>query len=123
MNQKLIAYTFNLADPVEGNSLGALEGYFILPFGATLVYASGTPSADDAGCTFDLMDDGDAAGPTALACAVAATPGEWISTHAGGTETPVAIAAGSVMSMDVNNAAAGVTFAVVLLFLVGESWG
>lgn len=123
MTERLIAYTFNLADPVEGNSLGALEGYFMMPHGATLVYASGTPSADDAGCTFDLMDDGAACGPTALACAVAAVPGEWISTHCGGTSTPVEVAAGSVMSMDVNNAAAGVTFAIVLLFLIGESWG
>lgn len=123
MNERLVAYTINLADPVEGNSLGALETYFVLPFGATLVYASGSPSADDAGCTMDLMDDGAACGPTALACAVAATPGEWISTHCGGSETPVEIAAGSVMSIDVNNAAVGVTFAIVLLFLVGESWG
>jgi hypothetical protein len=123
MTERLIAYTFNLADPVEGNALGALETYFMLPFGATLVYASGAPSVDDAGTTFDLMDDTAAAGPTALACAVAATPGEWISTHCGGTQTPVAIAAGSEMSIDVNGIAAGVTFAIVLLFLVGESWG
>ncbi len=123
MNERLIAYTFNLVDPVEGNALGALETYFTLPFGATLVYASGAPSANDAGCTMDLMDDGVAAGPTALACAVAATPGEWISTHCGGSSAPVAIAAGSVMSIDINAAAVGVTFAIVLLFLVGESWG
>jgi hypothetical protein len=123
MNERLVAYTINLADPVEGNALGALETYFMLPFGATLVYASGSPSADDAGTTLDLMDDGAAAGPTALACAVAATPGEWISTHCGGSETPVQIAAGSVMSIDVNGIAVGVTFAIVLLFLVGETWG
>jgi hypothetical protein len=123
MNERLVAYTLNLADPVEGNSLGVLETYFVLPFGATLVYASGSPSADDAGTTLDLMDDGAACGPTALACAVAATPGEWISTHCGGAETPVEIAAGSVMSIDVNGSAAGVTFAIVLLFLTGESWG
>ncbi len=123
MNERLIAYTFNLADPVEGNALGALETYFVLPFGATLVYASGTPSVDDPGTTMDLMDDGAAAGPTALACAVAATPGEWISTHSGGTNAPIAIAAGSVMSIDINAIAIGVTFAIVLLFLVGESWG
>lgn len=122
MNQRLIAYTFNLADPVEGNALGALESYFRLPFGATLVYASGAPAADDAGGTLDLNDDGSAV-VTALACAVAATPGEWISTHCGGTQTPVQIAAGSLMSIDCNSLAVGVTFAVVLLFLVGESWG
>ncbi len=123
MNERLIAYTFNLVDPVEGNALGALEGYFTLPFGATLVYASGTPSVDDAGTSLDLMDDGVAAGPTALACVTAAVPGEWISTHCGGAQTPVAIAGGSVMSMDINGIEVGITFAIVLLFLVGESWG
>jgi hypothetical protein len=122
MNERLIAYTGNLADPVEGNALGALESYFTLPFGATLVYASGAPAADDAGGTLDLNDDG-AAIVTAMSCAVAATPGEWISTHCGGTETPVAIAAGSVMSIDLNALAVGVSFSYVFLFLVGESWG
>ena len=123
MKERLVAYTFFLSDPVEANALGVLEGYFTLPFGATLVYASGAPSVDDAGTTFDLHDDGSAVGPAALACAVKATPGEWISTHCGGTETPVAIDAGSVMSYDINGIAVGVSFIVVLLFLVGESWG
>ena len=83
MNERLVAYTINLADPVEANALGALETYFMMPYGATLVYASGTPSADDAGTSLDLHDDGVAVGPAALACAVAAVPGEWISTHCG----------------------------------------
>ena len=123
MTERIIAYTWNLVDPVEINALGDLETYFMLPFGATLVYASGTPAVDDAGTSFDLMDDTVACGPTALACVTAAVPGEWISTHCGGTQTPVAIAAGSEMSIDVNGIAGGVSFAIVLLFLVGESWG
>ena len=122
MTERLVAYTFNLADPVEGNALGALETYFRIPFGATLVYASGAPAADDAGGTMDINDDGSAI-VTALACAVAATPGEWISTHCGGTQTPVEIAAGSLMTIDLNALAIGVSFAVVILLLVGESWG
>ena len=123
MNERLVAYTAFITDPVEGNPLGNLEGYFYLPFGATLVYASGSPQVDDAGTTFDLHDDGAACGPTALACAVAATPGEWISTHCGGSEIPVEIAAGSLMSYDVNGMANGISFGIVLLLLVGESWG
>jgi hypothetical protein len=122
MTERIVAYTFNLADPVEGNALEALEAYFYLPFGATLVYACGAPDTNDAGGELDLHDDG-AEIIGALACAVAATPGEWISTHCGGSETPVEIAAGSLMSMDFNALAAAVTFTVVLLFLVGESWG
>jgi hypothetical protein len=123
MTERIVAYTFFLSDPVEGNALGALEGYFVLPFGATLVYASGAPTVNDAGATLDLHDDGSAVGPAGLACAVKATPGEWISTHCGGTETPVAIDAGSVMSYDINNMAVGISFIAVFLFLVGESWG
>jgi len=123
MTERIVAYTLSLADPVEGNALGVLETYFMLPFGATLVYASGTPSVNDAGATLDLMDDGVACGPTALACAVAAVPGEWISTHCGGTNTPVAIEAGSLMAIDVNAIDPAISFAIVLLFLVGESWG
>ncbi len=123
MNERIVAYTFFLTDPVEGNSLGALEGYFYLPFGATLVYACGAPDVDDAGTSLDLHDDGVAVGPAALACITAAVPGEWISTHCGGTETPVEIAAGSKMSYDINGIAAAVGFTVVFLLLVGESWG
>ena len=123
MNERLVSYTFNLADPDNTAALGNLTGYFMLPFGATLVYASGAPMTDDVGCTFDLMDDASACGPTALACEVKAVPGEWISTHCGGTQTPVAIAAGSEMTIDLNSIAIGVRFDVQLLFLVGESWG
>ena len=122
MTERIVAYTFFVTDPVEGNALGALEGYFYLPFGGTLVYVSGAPTVDDAGGQFDLHDDGVAIVDN-LACAVAAVPGEWITTHCGGTETPVEVAAGSLMSFDMNALAAGVSFAVVLLFLVGESWG
>jgi hypothetical protein len=122
MNERLVSYTFNLADPNDAAGLGNLCCYFMLPFGATLVYASGAPMTDDPGTTLDVHDDG-AAIITAMVAALKATPGEWISTHCGGTETPVAIAAGSEMTMDLNSIAVGVRFDVQLLFLVGESWG
>lgn len=122
MNERLVSYTFNLFDPDDSAGLGNLCAYFMLPQGGTLVYASGTPMADDAGCTLDVHDDG-AAIITALACAVKAVPGEWISTHCGGTQTPVRIAAGSEITMDLNAIAVGVRFDVQLLFLTGEDWG
>ncbi len=122
MNERLVSYTFNLFDPNDIAGLGDLCAYFMLPFGATLVYVSGTPMVDDAGTTLDVHDDGSAI-IAALACAVKATPGEWISTHCGGSETPIAIAAGSEMTMDLNAIAIAVRFDVQLLFLVGESWG
>ena len=122
MNERIVAYTFFVSDPVEGNALGVLECYFYLPFGGTLVYASGAPTVNDAGATFDVNDDGSTV-VTAVACAVKATPGEWISTHCAGSETPVEIAAGSLISLDFNAMDVGNSFAMVLLFLVGESWG
>lgn len=122
MNERLVSYTFNLFDPDDAAGLGNLCAYFMVPFGATLVYVSGTPMTDDAGCTLDVHDDG-AAIITALACAVKAAPGEWISTHCGGTETPVRIAAGSEITMDLNAIAVGVRFDVQLLFLTGETVG
>ena len=122
MNERLVSYTFNLFDPDDTAALGNLAAYFMMPFGATLVYVSGTPMTDDAGCTLDVHDDGTMI-ITALACAVKATPGEWISTHCGGTETPIAIAAGSEITVDLNAIAVGVRFDVQLLFLTGESVG
>jgi hypothetical protein len=122
MNERLVAYTFSVADPTEGAAVGALACYFMVPFGATLIYASAAPFADDPGATMDINDDGSAI-VAAMACATKAAPGEWISTHAGGTETPVAIAAGSEMTLDFNAAAAANRFDVVILLLTGESWG
>ena len=122
MNERLVSFTYNIYDPNDAAGLGNLALYFMVPFGATLVYVSGTPMTDDAGCTLDVHDDG-AEIIAGLACAVKATPGEWISTHCGGTNTPIAIAAGSEMTVDLNAIAVGVRFDVQFLFLVGESWG
>jgi hypothetical protein len=122
MNERLVSYNFNLFDPDNTAGLGDLCAYFMLPFGGTLVYVSGSPMTDDAGTTLDVHDDG-AAIISALACATKATPGEWISTHCGGTQTPVAIAAGSEITMDLNSIEVAVRFDVQLLFLVGDSWG
>lgn len=123
MNERLVAYTFNIGDPDEASAVASAgAAYFMLPFQATLIYASVSPMEDDPGASMDITDDG-----TDIVTAIDATdhdvPGEWISVHAGGSETPVAIAAGSEMTLDFNAAAAANRFDVVLLFLTGESWG
>ena len=122
MNENLITYTFSVTDATEASTLGANAVYFMVPFGATLVYASAAPQDDDALCTVDINDDG-----SEIVAAIDATdkdvPGEWISTHFGGTETPVEIAAGSVLDLDFNNAAAANRIDVQLLFLQGSTWG
>jgi hypothetical protein len=122
MNERLLTYSFSPFDPNDAAALGDLCLYFMVPFSATLVYASAAPWDDDADLTMDLHDDGVAI-ITALACDDKEAPGEWISTHAGGTETPVAIAAGSEMTVDFNAAAIANRVDVVFQFLTGESWG
>ena len=122
MNERLVAYTFNIADPDETGAVGAASTYFMVPFGATLVYASVSPWDDDAGATMDIQYDGSDI-VTAISAADSDVPGEWISTHFGGANAPVEIAAGSEMELDFNNAAAANRFDVVLLFLTGESVG
>jgi hypothetical protein len=94
----------------------------MVPFGATLVYASVAPWDDDASATMDINDDG-----SEIIADIDATdkdvPGEWASVHAGGTNAPIAIAAGSEMTLDFNDAAAANRFDCTFHFLTGETWG
>ncbi len=123
MNEQLIAYNLSIFDPDDNTgALGDSSWLGMVPFGATLVYASVAPHEDDASATMDIQDDGSDI-VTAIAAATHLTPGEWISTHCGGSETPVAIAAGSELELDFNSAAGGNRFDVTLLFLSGETWG
>ncbi|HEY4720385.1 MAG TPA: hypothetical protein VII92_00960, partial [Anaerolineae bacterium] len=65
-----------------------------------------------------INDDGSAA-IAAIACATKATPGTWKSTHFGGAQAPVAVAAGSVISFDANSAAADTRIGIVMTCLLG----
>ena len=122
MNERLVAYTLNITDPVEADTVGDAAAVVMLPFGATLIYASVSAHDDDPGASIDIQDDG-----TDIVTAIDATdqdvPGEWASIHAGGSNAPIAIAAGSEIDIDVNAAAAANRFDVLLLFLTGETWG
>jgi len=122
MNERLVTYNLNISDPDETAALGDSAALVMVPFGATLVYASVSPFEDDASATIDIQDDG-----TDIVAGLDASdhdvPGEWISTHAGGSETPVAIAAGSEIEIDVNSGAAANRFDITLLLLTGETWG
>jgi hypothetical protein len=122
MNERLIAYNLNIGDPAEGSAVGASAAMVMVPFGATLVYASVSPFEDDTGATIDIQDDGTDI-VTAIDAADHDVPGEWACTGYGGTNTPVAIAAGSEIEIDINAAAAANRFDVTLLFLTGETWG
>ncbi len=122
MNERLIAYNLNIGDPDETAAVTTAAAYIMVPFGATLIYVSVSPFEDDTGANIDILDDGvDIV--TNIDASDHDVPGEWISVHAGGTQTPVAIAAGSEIVVDVNLGAAANRFDVTLLFLTGESWG
>lgn len=122
MNEKLVSYNLSLFDPDDGAGMSTSAWLGMVPFNATLVYASVSPHEDDAGATIDIQDDG-----TDIVTAIDASdhdvPGEWISTHCGGTQTPQVIAAGSELEIDANAVAATTRLDVTLLFLQGEVWG
>lgn len=118
MNERLVCMTFDEGE--VGVTLGALYRYFTVPFDLTIVAVCISPSVDDAGLTIDINDDGTGV-IEAIAGATKATPGMWKSTHiAGGTNAPVRIAAGSVVSLDANSAAADTRILVQIWALVGE---
>lgn len=122
MNERIITYNLNLTDPDQTSALSGSAAFIPMPVSATLIYAAIAPFEDDAGATMDIQDDG-----TDIVTAVDASdhdvPGEWISTHCGGSQTPVSIAAGSMIEIDLNSAAAGNRFDITLWFLTGETWG
>ena len=123
MNEKLVTYNLSVFDPDnDAGALGDSSCMVMVPFQAMLVYASVSPHEDDASATMDIQDDG-----TDIVTAIDASdhdvPGEWITTHCGGTQTAVSIAAGSEIELDFNSAAATTRFDVTLVFLHGETWG
>ncbi len=120
MNERLNVTSFTLVDPTEGNAIGTLEYYFEALVNMTIVGVSVAPQVDDAGATIDVDDDGTNV-ITAVDASDANVPGTWKSTHLGGTNAPVAIAAGSKVSFDANSAANGTAFHVVLYWLAGEA--
>lgn len=101
-----------------GVTLGNTFRYITTDVPLTIVGVSCSPSANDAGLTIDINDDGSAA-IAAIDAATKATPGTWKSTHLGGSQTPVAVAAGSVLSFDANNAAANTRVCVLIYALTG----
>ena len=117
MNERLIEIALEAGE--VGVTLGDAYKYYTALVPLTIVGVVCSASANDADLTVDVNDDGTGV-ISGIACATAATPGTWKSTHIGGTETPVYIAKNSVISLDAKNAAADTRLRVGLLCLVGE---
>ena len=111
-------FTISFVEGEVGVTLGDAFRAFTFDFPFTIVGVTASPSADDTGLTLDINDDGSAA-IAAIACAVKATPGTWKSTHFGGAQTPVSVAAGSIITFDANAAAADTRLGVVITCLMG----
>jgi len=119
MNERLVV--LNFTDGEVGVTLGDNYRYFTVPSDLTIVYVTASPNADDTDLTIDINDDG-AAAIAAVAASDQDVPGRWISTHFGGTQTPVRIAADSKVSFDANDAAANTVVYVQIWALAGESY-
>lgn len=118
MNERMICITLDEGE--VGVTLGANYRYFTTPpFDLIVVYMTASPSTDDADLTVDLNDDGTGV-ITAVDASDADAPGTWKSTHVGGTNAPVNIAANSVCSLDANDAAANTRIMVQIWALAGE---
>jgi hypothetical protein len=119
MNERLITIPLPAVYPGAAAALGDAYAAITLPFDVTILEVSAAPSADDTGLTLDINDDGSGV-ITALACATKATPGTWKSIPMGGTNTPVTVAAGSVITFDANSAANGTQIIGFMTVAVGS---
>jgi len=100
MSDRLIAFTVSSQAQADADGVHTIY----TPVGLTLVGVTlcaeaftGTPT----GFNVDIQDDGSDV-ITAVAANTAGTPGSWLTPQLGGTETPVAVAAGSEIEVDVN---------------------
>jgi len=106
-----------LADADSVVAFQALEAMTIVGASLCATVFTGSPT----GFTVDIQDD-TADVITAITADTALTPGTWLTPHMGGTETPVTIAAGSVVEVDLN-LTGGTTptaeFDLVIYYLAG----
>jgi hypothetical protein len=118
---KPVVLNFTMVNPAEGGALGALDFYQNVPCDLTIVYVCAAADTDDTGLTVDINDDGSGV-ITGIDAADKEDPGEWKSTHVGGTNDPVVVAAGSELSFDANNAANATTVHISIWALISEVW-
>jgi len=106
-----------IADTDSVIDFSALEAMTIVCVSLCASVFTGTPTGFD----IDIQDDGTDV-ITAIAANTALTPGTWKTAHMGGTETPVTIAAGSEVEIDVNltgGSSPTAKFDVVIWYLAG----
>ena len=100
MSAQLITFNFSAQAQADADGVHTIQ----VPFGITIVGVTVCAEAftgSPTGFNIDIQDDA-ADVITAVAANAAGTPGEWTSTHFGGSNDPVVVAAGSEVEVDVN---------------------
>jgi hypothetical protein len=100
MSSQLITFNFSAQAQATANGVHTVK----VPFGMTIVGVTVCAEAftgSPTGFNIDIQDD-TVDVITAVAANSAGTPGEWKSTHFGGSNAPIFVAAGSVVEVDVN---------------------
>jgi hypothetical protein len=119
-NEVMRTLSFHVAPLADADSVVdfcALESMTIVGVSLCATVFTGSPT----GFNIDIQDDGTDV-MTAIAANTALTPGTWQTPHMGGTETPVTIAAGSEVEIDLNltgGSSPTAEFDVVLWYLAG----
>jgi hypothetical protein len=116
---RVLSFTLEAQDAAD-SAIGfqALEAMTIVGVSLCAEAFTGTPTGFDV----DIQDDGTDV-ITAVAAHTALTPGMWQSTHMGGTNSPVYIAAGSEVEVDVNltgGASPTADFTLLIYYLAGS---
>lgn len=120
MRERLVC--LSTSDGEVGVTLGNLYRYFKVPCNGTVVAVFASPSIDDGGLTLDVDNVTDSSAiVSAMACATKAAPGSWLTPDFGGTNTPVAVDAGDIISLDANGAAANTVITVWIWIAIGEA--
>lgn len=119
MKERLVI--FGVKEGEVGVTLSTLFAYTKVPLNGTIVAIIVSISIDDAGLDIDVDNVTDSSAiATAIVAATKASPGSWLTEGYGGTNTPVKVDAGDILSFDVNDAAANTTVQVDIWMLTGE---
>ena len=115
---RVLSFTVDSQDAAEGViEFESLEEMTIVGVSLCAEAFTGSPTGFDV----DIQDDGTDA-ITGVAANTAGTPGTWKTAHMGGAQTPVSIAAGSSVEVDVNltgGSSPTADFTLLIYYLAG----